>query len=517
MEGSPDTYVKSPSEGAPGQDVVGKIETRGIDYIPEAERHSSPWNMFWILVGGEMTFGVIVTGWLPIAFGLGWWSAVSSITVGLAVGSAVLASMPLLGPQTGTNGAVSSGAHFGVRGRLLGSAIALFIALGFTALTIWTGGQAAVAGGHELFGWPNSDGAFAVSYAIIAAVTITAAIFGHASIVTLQKVMIPSAGLLLAIGFFTFLPDFNASYAGGNYLLAGFWPTWALSFTVAASLPISYGPFVNDWSRYISAKRWSRKSVMLGTGVGAFVGLWIALVFAAYTATMFSDVATPYVEGLIGISPTWYIAPIMVIGIVGSFGQGALGLNGTGLDFSSLFPRLTRVPATLLLSAIAVTFVYVGTFVWNAIDTVSAFVLILVVLTTPFCIICIIGYWWRGCYYLPDDLQVFNRRERGGAYWFTGGVNVRAVAAWLPAVIVGLLFLNTTLYVGPWANAVGGIDMSWMSAGVISGIVYYALLRLLPEPDFVFAPRVRRRGREGVSLPMVIPPQTAMRDTRDDQ
>lgn len=478
-----------------GIDRVGAIETRGIEEIPDAERHSSPWNLFWIFIGAELTYGVIVTGWLPIAFGLGWWSAVTAITAGMIVGTLVFVPITLLGPSTGTNGAVSSGAFFGVVGRLIGSGLALFIATGFYALTVWTSGQAAVAGAHRLFDTPNNNTALAVSYAVMAAVTVLIAIYGHATMVVANKIMIPTAGLILIVGFFVFLPKFNVHYHGGNYLLGTFWPTWALSMTVAASLPVSYAPFVNDWARYISRERWSSRAILLGSGLGCFVGLWFAFIFAAFTASTFKDVSTPYVQGLIDTSPRYYLIPLVIVGIFGSFGQGGLVLYGTGLDFSSLIPYLRRVPATLVLSSIGVGFIFLGTLVWNIVDSVSAFVLILIVFTTPWLVINVVGYWWRGGFINPHDLQVFNRGEKGGIYWFTRGMNLRAIVAWVVGSTVGMLFSYTTLYTGPYANSVSGIDLSFTSATVVAAGLYLALLMLFPEPAHLFSPDVRTRRR----------------------
>ncbi len=84
-------------------------------------------------------------------------------------------------------------------------------------------------------------------------------------------------------------------------------------------------------------------------------------------------------------------------------------------------------------------------------------------------------------WYNPDDLQVFNRRERGGIYWFTGGLNIRACLAWLVASTVGLLFLDSSLYVGPWSAAANGIDLSWLSATFIGALVYLVATLLFPE------------------------------------
>jgi purine-cytosine permease-like protein len=462
-------------------DAVGKIETHGVDYIPESDRHSSPRNIFYILIGANLTFGLIVLGWLPFSFGLGWWAAFWSIIVGDIAGALLFAPMALLGPRTGTNGPVSSGAYFGVVGRLIGSALAIFIAVGFYALTVWTGGQIAVYGAHRLFGLPSGNLELGIAYAIIAAIAILAAIYGHANMVFVEKFLIPTVGLLMVVGFFVFGSKFNAGYSGGHYLLGGFWPTWALAVTIAAAATFGYGPYVNDWSRYISHKRYSDRSVFLWTFAGGFVGLTFPLLFGAYTAVAIGNPAIPYVSGLVKISPIGYLVPLIILGLVGSLGQSTVCIYSNGLDFSSIVPVLKRVAATVVLSALGVLFIFLGTLVWNVENTVSAFVTLFGVLAAPWISIIVTGHFLRRGWYSPDALQVFNRRERGGIYWFTGGLNIRACVAWLVASAVGLMFLDSSLYVGPWSGLANGIDLSWLSATFVGALVYLVATLLFPE------------------------------------
>ena len=65
--------------------------------------------------------------------------------------------MGLFGPRTGTNNPVSSGAHFGVVGRLIGTFLEASASLAFAALSIWTGGDALVAALDRFFGIEDSD------------------------------------------------------------------------------------------------------------------------------------------------------------------------------------------------------------------------------------------------------------------------------------------------------------------------------------------------------------------------
>lgn len=459
---------------------VGTVEVRGVDYIPEAERDGSPWHLFWVFIGAQLSFTVIVFGWLPITFGLGWWSSVTSILVGLTIGTLIYAPFALFGPKTGTNSAVSSGAHFGVVGRLIGSILAMITAVGFFAISIWTGGDALISGLHSLIGTPETDAMAALGYAVTALITIAIALYGFATVVAAQKFVIPLLGGLMVVGFIALASKFNASYHGGEYLLGSFWPTWLLGVATAASLPISYAPFANDYSRYVTEAR-SGAPLVLANGLGMFIGCAFASLFGAYMASIFGIAELSFAGGLIGISPQWYVIAVIAIGLLGSFGQGSVCLYGTGLDFSSLLPRLKRVPATLLVSVLSFALVFVGRFVWNAVESVSAFVIILVVILTPWVVINLIGYAQRRGHYNVVDLQVFNEGRHGGIYWFSAGWNLRAVLAFVPSVVVGLLFVHTTLFTGPWAEAASGVDLSLLAGAVLSAVIYLGLTMAFPE------------------------------------
>jgi len=124
----------------------------GVDTVPLHERSYGPWHIFAILYGSNLTYSIIIFGSFPILFGLGWWASVTAVLAGTCVGALFLAPMGLFGPRTGTNNAVSSGAHFGVAGRFIGTALALFSALGFCAITIWTSGDALAASAARMVG-----------------------------------------------------------------------------------------------------------------------------------------------------------------------------------------------------------------------------------------------------------------------------------------------------------------------------------------------------------------------------
>ena len=467
-----------------GIDAVGRIETRGVDYIPLAERHSRPRELAWVFFGTQLCFGIIVLGYIPVSFGLGWWGSVTSTVVGCAVGSLVFAPLALLSTRTGTNSAVSSGAHLGVVGRVVGSVIGIFTAVGFCALTVWTGGEALIAGFNKLFGLPYNNWTLAVAYAVIAALTLLVAIYGHANVVLANRILIPSMGVLCLILVIVLAPKFSAQPAAGpdGLLLGSYAPTWLLSAITAASLPISYSPYVGDYTRYVSPKKWSQKQVMVSSALGMFVGCALALCFAIYVAMTFTPDVSDWVLGLVNAAPTAAAVPIVLVALVGSCAQGALCVYGTGMDTSSIIPRLKRVPATITIGVLVTGLVYVGSFAYNLISFTTAFLILLLVVTAPWLVINVVGYVLNKGRFYAHDLQVFNMQPhvKGGAYWFTGGWNIAGATAWLVSTVIGMMFVNTTLFVGPWADAAGGVDLSFISAAVIGGVLFVVLAKIIP-------------------------------------
>ncbi|MFE3292728.1 purine-cytosine permease family protein [Rhodococcus sp. NPDC059234] len=475
---SPDT----PDSSLSSEDRFGHVEAVGVEYIPESGRDSRPRNMLAVFFGGNLAFSVIVFGWLPITFGLSWVGAVTASMAGIGVGTLLIAPLALLGPRTGTNNTVSSGAHFGVNGRMIGSLLTLLFALAYAAIAVWTSGDALVAAAHRLFGTPTNNATLAVGYGLIATEIVVVALFGHGTVVTLQKFVLPVVGVLLLLGVFAFGGQFEPGAPGGDYLLGSFWPTWLLAVGLAVGGPLSYAPTLGDYSRRISRIKYSDRSVVAATTLGIFFGLFSTAAFGSFTASTFADPTESYVNDLVVASPGWYVLPIVLIALAGGLGQGVLNVYASGLDLEALIPRLSRVHTTLITSLIAVVLLYVGVFVVDAVDSITAMTLLLNGAAAPWIAINVVGFLVaRRGQYDPTDLQVFNQGRRGGRYWFTGGWNLRAIVPWAVASVFGICAVHTALFTGPFANIAGGVDVSLIGSVVIAVAGYLTALRLWPE------------------------------------
>ncbi|MFF0773468.1 purine-cytosine permease family protein [Nonomuraea wenchangensis] len=483
--------------------TLTEIETYGVERIPDADRTARPLDLFRVAFGGANTFATCVLGAFPILFGLSFWQGLAATVLGLVVGSMILAPLSLFGPLNGTNNAVSSSAHLGVHGRVVGSFLSLLTAIAFFSISVWSSGDALVGGAHRLLGLPDVDASYAVAYGIFAALVLVVCVYGFRFMLFVNKIAVAAASLLFVLGIFAFAGDFDPSYPGT--LAAGdplFWPSFIGAALIVLSNPVSFGAFLGDWSRYIPADT-PRRRVMtaafmsqIATILPFLFGLSTASIIASKAAQYVDPAAPNYVGGLLAISPAWYFVPVCLIALIGGMSTGSTSLYGTGLDFSSVFPRFSRVQATVFIGTLSIVFIFVGRFAANLTQSISTFATLIITCTAPWMVIMMLGYVTRRGWYDADALQVFNRRQRGGRYWFTHGWNWRGMSAWLASAALALSFVNLPgQFVGPLGELAGGVDISLPVGLAVAALLYLALLTAFPEPREVYGPRGPRLVR----------------------
>ena len=480
---------------APG---LTEIEQYGVERIPDADRTATPLDLFRLAFGGANTFATCVLGAFPILFGLSFWQGLAATVLGLVVGALILAPLAVFGPLNGTNNAVASSAHLGVHGRVVGSFLSLLTAIAFFSISVWSSGDALVGGAHRLVGLPQNDGVDALAYGVFAALVLTVCVYGFRFMLFINKIAVAAASTLFVLGFFAFAGDFDPNYQGSFHSLgsAGFWPAFVGSALIVLSNPVSFGAFLGDWSRYIPADTPRRRVVgaafasQIATILPFFFGLATASIIAAKASHYMNPNAPDFVGGLLAISPGWYFLPVCLLALIGGMSTGTTSLYGTGLDFSSVFPRFNRVQATLFIGLLSIVFIFIGRFAANLSQSITTFATLIVTCTAPWMVIMILGYVTRRGWYDPDSLQVFNRRQRGGRYWFTHGWNWRGLSAWIVSALVALQFVNQPgQFVGALGNLAGGVDISLPLGLAVAAVLYLALLWFFPEPREVFGPQ----------------------------
>ncbi|MER6683508.1 purine-cytosine permease family protein [Streptomyces olivaceoviridis] len=515
MSAQPAPPAASASSSAP---ALTEVEAHGVERIPDADRTATPLDLFRLAFGGANTFSTCVLGAFPILFGLSFWQGLAATVLGVLAGALILCPMAVFGPVNGTNNAVSSSAHLGVHGRVVGSFLSLLTAVAFFSLSVWSSGDALVGGAHRLFGLERGNLSYVVAYALFAGLVLAVCVYGFRFMLFVNKIAVTSASVLFLLGAVAFAGDFDPSYAGVFTASADaatrsmFWPSFIGAALIVLSNPVSFGAFLGDWSRYIPAATPRRRVVgaaflsQLATLLPFVFGLATASIVATKAPKYVDPAAPDFVGGLLAISPSWFFLPVCLLALIGGMSTGTTSLYGTGLDFSSVFPRLSRVQATLLVGVLSIAFIFVGRFGLDLVQSISTFATMIITCTTPWMVVMMLGFWTRRGWYDPDALQVFNRRQRGGRYWFAHGWNWRGMTAWWVSALIGVLFTNIPgQFVGPLGDLAHGVDISLPLSLATAAVLFLALLWLFPEPRAAYGPEGARLVR---TVEVAVPPIT---------
>src|SRR5207237_8161438 len=112
-------------------DAFLKVETRGIDAIPEAERHGRPRELGFLWAGAFVNYASLLTAsLLTTYYGLGVWDGLLAVLIGTLAGAVILGLLSNTGPKSGLPQIVFTRRIFGNRGAYPGAVLPLFRGVG---------------------------------------------------------------------------------------------------------------------------------------------------------------------------------------------------------------------------------------------------------------------------------------------------------------------------------------------------------------------------------------------------
>ena len=176
----------------------------------------------------------------------------------------------------------------------------------------------------------------ALAYAAVAALMVTVALYGHATIVAIQKIVVPVVGGLMIIGVFAFADGFDPSGSGGEDALGGLLADMGAVGGALRRRADLVWPHHRRLHATISPIRFSDKQICTALGIGMFIGVLLPSLFGAFTALTFANPTDSYIDDLVAAPPVAYVLPIVVISLFGGISQGVLCIYASGLDLKGL-------------------------------------------------------------------------------------------------------------------------------------------------------------------------------------
>jgi len=452
-------------------DQFGKVEVRGIDFIPAAERHGKPRDLFAVWAAANINYLYVVLGGLLTVFGLNIWQAMTAVVVGNLFWVAI-GVMATSGPVAGAPSGVIMRSMFGVTGNRVN--LGLFnwpVFIAYEAINLCLGALAGFAVVESL-GGTLSTPVKVVIVVVTAAITLVISVYGHATIMRMSGVFTSLLAVaVVALGVFV-VAKADWSYQPATALSGG--PMWAalaagIALIAATSMSWNVSP---DYARYLPADT-SPRAVGTWTALGGFipsVALGAVGVLAGTVVDM-NDAQT----NLAQIVPAWFYPVFLLVIVVGTMANNVITMYSSGLCLQAVGIPLRRSITVLFDGLLGVALACYALFVSDFTSALSGILELSVIVLGPTVAIYLSDQWFRRNDY--DGLALNDVRVDGIA-WYTRGFNLAGFAAFISGGVGAALFVNTTEFTGPVATMLGGADLSWVVGPLVSSCVYLAVMRL---------------------------------------
>jgi putative hydroxymethylpyrimidine transporter CytX len=305
----------------------------------------------------------------------------------------------------------------GQRGSFLPSALNLVQLIGWTAFEFWAISLAASRVSETLFGF-SGYGLWLVVFAVIC----TLLALGGPLVVVRQWLekfgvwLVYGATIWITIALFRqhdVLALLRQAGTGGLPFL--------LAVDLAVAMPVSWLPLVADYTRF--AKR--SKGAFSGTYLGYLVAnVWFYGLGALFVLTLQINEPTPENLATAIVALTGGIVALLVI-LVNEMDNAFADIYSASVTLQNVLPRASQ---RLLVVAVGVVSLALAAFL--SMGQYFDFLLLIGSVFVP-----LFGILAADYYVLRRRrLEVDALYQRGGPYWYQGGVNWLAVVAWAAGV-----------------------------------------------------------------------------------
>jgi len=380
----------------------------GIEPTPKEERNLGGWDFFLLWAGAAISLAEIWAGSLvvPLGLGLGLWA----ILLGHLIGNTPFALGGLMGSRWGIPTMVSVRPSFGIRGSYFAAALNVIQLIGWTAVMLIVCGQAADAI-SKFYGFSNLN-----LWIILSGVITTLwAVVGHRFWKWLQRISVFVLLILCVAMTYIVFQEYGWGMLS-QVPRKGDFP-FMVGMDLVIAMPISWLPLVSDYSRFAM----DSKRSFWGTWIGYFiVSSWMYLIGLMATLATQSPDPSGVVMNLM-LKFGWAI-PALIIVLFSTFTTTFLDIYSTAISSLNIFPKLGERTGIWIGGILGI----IVAIIFPALLDYEHFLLFIGAMFCPLFGIVLVDHFLirRGVI----DLEDLYKRE--GKYWFSKGINPRAIISW---------------------------------------------------------------------------------------
>lgn len=446
-----------------------KVESTGIDRVPDAEQTGKPLELFWIWSAANIGILGVVYGAIIVAFGLSFIQSILAALVGVA-SFALVGYTSFAGKRGRTSTLTLSRVIFGLKGNIAPTTFSWINLMGWEAVNVITG-TLTLAALFQAIGLGESHSLTAISLLLFGGLTIIVSLLGQNTVVWMQSWFSRIFGTmtLIVVLYIVFTTEWGKvlSLPSGSWL-TGFLPAVSV---IAAGTGISWAIAGADYSRYQSPES-SDKSIFAAVVGGACLPLILLMFTGILLSVQLPDLASAANPiALIGsVLPKWMAIPYLLAATAGIVTIAVLSLYSASLNLLTLG---VKVKQSLAVSIDAVVILGIAIYVlFISGDFMGPFISFLV-----FCGVFLAA--WEAIFILDYAKVRRHHGYDGNALYGLNGQNrgVRKVPlfCWFLGALCGLLVTKTGFIDGPLAKGLFADSSLGLFVSFLVSLIAYGL------------------------------------------
>lgn len=370
-----------------------------------------------------------------------------------------------------------SRAPFGTRGNLGPTLISWISLVGWETVAVITASYA-LLGLFNLMGLPANSLWTIISLVIIALLVVIIGLLGHATLVWIQR------AATLVFGIFTLvIVIFLVARTHWSIILSappGPWDSGVLATLsiVIAGTGIGWANAGADYARYLPLSSKGRAITwwtVFGSTLPLFVLIMVGVLLSSDVKNL-ASAANP-VQAIGSVLPSWMAVPYLLTAIGGLIAEADLSIYSSGLNLLTMGVKLKRYKTVVIDGVLMIAgSIYVMLIAQNFFGPFESFLQLLADGLTAWSAVFLVDMLMRRSY---DPAGLVNT-DANSRYFYTGGINWRAVISWLLGILVGLAFTVSPWFTGPFASGIfASSSLGYLIGFIISALAYWILSLLV--------------------------------------
>lgn len=421
------------------------VEYYATEEVPMSQRNIGFWDMVFVWIGANSNNASWYVG--GTVAGAAFTGAIIVALVANPIAYLVLALVGYMGYKVGTSTMALTRPAFGIRGSFLPTALNTITFLGWAVVNTFIAVISMSFIFKDLLGWPaygepGSTWPMILGIIFMSALNLVAVSLGRKSIKIVERI---GVALILILGIWITAIVFKAH--SFSDIISWKPPTeskmpFGTAIDIMAAFSLAWVLGIAEFTRYTRTTKAATIAPLLGACSSliwfAFVGIVATIGAALSTGTFDPNNSDP--STLVTNLGLGWVALIMII--VACITTNVVNLMAAGVSVTNVTKKVKPLHSIWLVTIISGFLMLVPLYMASFLDTFMIFLEYIGMVLSALLGILVADYF----FIQKKKYEVKELELEGGKYWYTNGVNVKAIAVWVIGVVFFLAIRDVTIF-----------------------------------------------------------------------